>query len=189
MQQCVPHMCTSHVAALRLQTQPMARLWQPPMLCADGGVVAWDGGTTALPHGFAALRLEALRLICTVTKRLAHIGSEPQRFCTGDAVHLLCRALRLAPTCYRQFSLAAHPLGGPRAQLKVMGIFLKTAGDNPGSDTDIHLPEEFGRFAVLELELELAATMRYFAAVEGLSVHLSRDASCVLVRRAASWHC
>ena len=176
-------MCRSHVAALRLQTQTMARLCRPPMSRVDGGVVAWDGGTTELPQGFSTLRLEATRLICGVTKQLAQVGSEPQRFCTGDAAHLLCRALRLAPTCYRHFSLAARPLDGSPTQLKVMGISWNIAGEEPDSDTDIHVLEDFGSVA------GLAAAMGQFAAVEGLSVQLSPDASCILVRRAARRRC
>ena len=145
---------------------------------ADGGVVARDGGTTALPQGFTALRMQATRLICRVTKRLAHVGSEPQRFCTGNAVHLLCRALRLAPTCYRHFSLAAHPRERPCTRLRLVGV-LKTAGDEPGSNTNTYLHDDFGSSA------GLTAAMGQFAAVEGLSVQLSLDASCVIVRRAA----
>jgi len=139
-------------------------------------VVAWDGGITALPHGFAALRLEATRLIrCTVTELLAQGGSKPQRFCTGNPAHLLCRALCLAPACYRHFSLAVHPLDGSPTQLKVEGTVWVIA--EPGSDPANFTSEDFDSVACL------AAAMGQFAAVEGLNVQLSPDASCVIVRR------
>ncbi len=144
-----------------------------PSVTAGGGVVAWEGCTAALPRGFAALHLETSGLSCMVRKRLAHLVSEAQSTRTVDAVHLLCRALRLAPACYRHFLLSAPPLEGPRTQLKVMGTLL----GEPGSLTHTYVREEFDSAA------DLAAAMGQFASVEGLNVQLSPDASCVIVRR------
>ncbi len=98
-------------------------------------MVAGEHCATTFPQGFTALRLETNRLICTATKRLAHVGSGAQRSCTGNAVHLLCRALRLAPACYRQFAFAAYPREGPRrcrqTQLNIIG----NLRDEPGCNT------------------------------------------------------
>ena len=104
-------------------------------------------------------------------ERMAHVDSEAQRSCTGNAGQLLCRALRLAPAGYRQFSLAARK--GPRMRLKVMHNLLNELGvyAHEYSATD------FDSVAVL------AAAMGQFAAGEGLSVQLSPDASCVILRR------
>ena len=152
----------------------------PPLtiasITAGGGLVAWEGCTTALPQGFTALHLETSGLSCIVAKRLAYLVSEAQSTCTIDAVHLLCRALRLAPACYRRFSLSAHPLEGPRTQLKVMGTLLA----EPGSLTHTYVREEFDGVA------GLAAAMGDFAGVEGLNVQLSQDGSCIIVRRSGN---
>ncbi len=140
-------------------------------------MVAWESCATAFPRAFTALRLEANWLWCMVSKRLAHDGSGAQRSCTGDAVHLLCRALRLAPVCYRQFSFAAHLLDGRRNKLRVMGILLNNDEDEPGSHGHTYLRREFGSVA------DLAAAMGQFAGIEGLSVQLSLDACCIVVHR------
>ena len=104
-------------------------------------------------------------------ERMAHVGSEAQRSCTGNAGQLLCRALCLAPACYPQFSLAA--LKGPRMQLEIRDNLL----DEPGGYGHEYSATDFDSVA------GLAAAMGPFAAGEGLCVQLSPDASCVIVRR------
>jgi len=136
-------------------------------------MVAWEPCTTAFPQGFTALRLEANRLSWLASERMAHVGSEAQRACTGNAGQLLCRALRLAPACYRQFSLAAQPRKGPRMQLEIRDNLL----DEPGGYGHEYSATDFDSVA------GLAAAMGQFAPGEGLSVQLSPDASCVIVRR------
>ncbi len=107
-----PHCVAMHN---RSKSVPLDNLVCGP---AGEGMVAWEGCTTALPQGFTALRLETICLTCYTGKRLAHVGSEAQRSCTSNAVHLLCRALRLAPACYRQFSIAALPQTGRRCHVR-----------------------------------------------------------------------
>ncbi len=139
-------------------------------------MLAWEACTTQLPLGFTALRLESSCLFCSAEEGLAHAGTQAQRACTGNAVHLLCRALRLAPASYRRFSLAADE---PNAQLTVTGGVSVTDhdGDEPGAASASHAALQFGSIA------DLAVAMGQFAAAEGLEVQLLLGESCMLVRR------
>ncbi len=136
-------------------------------------MVAGERCTTIFPQGFTALRLEALRQLRLATGRLAHVG--PPRSCTGNAGHVLCRALRLAPACYREFSFTADALGGSRTVLRVSGDLF----DEPG----LHYHDSSDWNIVFNNAANLATAMGQFAAVEGLNVQLSPDASSVIVRR------
>ncbi len=91
-----------------------------------------------------------------------------------DTVHLLCRALRLAPACYRRFELAANK---PHAQVGVMGTLWATDDNESGSDTGVDIVgTEFDC-------ADLATAMGQFAAVESLSVQLSQDAPYMPLER------
>ncbi len=142
---------------------------------AGGNVLAWEACTTQFALGFSTLRLETNSLFCSAEEGLAHAGTQAQRACTQNAVHLLCRALRLAPQSYRRFLLAAD---GPNSQLTVTGGVLATESDEPVPDYDYDAAAEFGSIAAL------AAAMGQFAAAEGLEVQLLLDESCIVVRRA-----
>ena len=85
------------------------------MYCASGKLLAWRGEGTSLPLGFAALRMETFALRCVAMEA---VDSEARRRCTKDPVQLLCRALRMAPTCYRQFELVACQ---PDSALQITG--------------------------------------------------------------------
>ena len=92
----------------------------------------------------------------------------------GDAVHLLCRALHLAPAQYRQFVLAPDRL---RAHVEVMGFMLVADGEYRGVDHSSTVKADFSCVA------DLAVRMQQFADLQGLSVPLPRDECSIIVRR------
>jgi len=140
----------------------------------DEDIVAWEDCVTDLPQGFTALRLETNWLCCSAEEGLADVGTEAQRACTGHAVHLLCRALGLAPPSYRSFFLMA---ADRHAQLTVTGGVSLDDEDVSGPDYDRDAAAHFGSVA------GLAAAMRQYADAEGLSARLSADEQSVVVRR------
>ncbi len=137
-------------------------------------MLAWEGHGTTLPAGFAALRLDTnlLRLWVTERQPPAGPGSEALRDSTEPA-QLLCRALRLAPACYRGFELAADQLNEP---LKVFGHVSLPCGD-PGSYAWHAATADYHSIA------ELAAALQRFASAESVSVQLSPDEQSVIMRR------
>ncbi len=143
------------------------------MSSAGSGVVAWEGCTTSIPQGFATLCLETNGLHCKFDRGLALTGTEAQTCCTADAVHLLCRALRLAPKSYRHLELEADH---PRARLTLTGDVLMPRDDDE-PDPAFHVESIYHSVA------ELAAAMQQFAAAEGLSVHVSPDECSIIVSR------
>ncbi len=94
----------------------------------------------------------------------------------GNAVHLLCRALRRAPRRYEYIQLeAAKPLHN----LAVYGGVL-VAGREPGWDADSCVVTLYQSIA------GLAAAMEQFSLAEGLAVHVSLDECRIIVRRSNS---
>ncbi len=146
-------------------------------------MLAWAGRGTQLPLGFSALRMEMYRLHCWAEVRSSHAGRAYGRRCLTNPVHLLCRALRMAPSCYRRFELAAgyekiHIIGA--GCLHVLGRQHTTHGSKD----------------VFDSITSLAAAMLRYASAENLSVALSPDESAILVHRigedcfvgGAQWH-
>jgi len=135
-------------------------------------MLAWEGPGTRLPLGFTALRIEANDLWCTTKQTLPHdAGPEAEaRACTTDSVQLLCRALRLAPACYRRFELAVQQPHEP------ISIGKETRLMN-GDDGPDHKPTKFQSIAAV------AAAMRQFEAAEGVSVCLMPDERSVVIVR------
>ena len=85
---------------------------------AGVNALAWDGYVTHFPQGFCAICIESNSLHCYAEDGLRYVGTRAQRSCTEDAVHLLCRALQLAPRCYEHIELEASY---PRAYLTIRG--------------------------------------------------------------------
>ncbi len=140
---------------------------------ADGRLLAWEGRGTVLPLGFAALRMRTNDLLCTAVEILPdHVGPEVERAATADAVQLLCRALRLAPLCYRRIELMAAQ---PHKPLTITGEtrLLSATGGNIYCDRAVEWQSIAG----------LAAAMRRFEAAEGVSVCMTRDEQCIIVHR------
>ena len=84
---------------------------------AAGRLLDWEGRGTQLPAGFATLRVEASwSLHCWATERVPQPGQQAAgRRCINNPVHLLCRALRMAPASYRRFELTTVRQQGPLA--------------------------------------------------------------------------
>ncbi len=145
-----------------------------PRCVAGGKMLAWGGIGTGLHPDFVALRLEinCLRLMA-VEKPPPGVSAAAHRQCT-DPVHVLCRALRLAPATYRRFELAAAQ---PHAKLQIEAF----VSHHYDGCRDFR---NRGRTARFDSVTQLAAAMQRFAAAEGLAVQLSADQLDVVVRRA-----
>ena len=139
---------------------------------AAGGMHTWEGRGTKLPLGFSALRMEANYLHCWATERRPYPGHAAETRCLTKPVHLLCRALRMAPACYRCFELAAAYTERP----------LDIAGDSTvyAGDARRRYREDS---AVFDSIAGLAAAMQLVAPAEGLSVLLSPDERTIIVHR------
>jgi len=70
-------------------------------------MLGWEGCGTQLPLGFTTLHIQTKRLQCWAKIRLLASGRAAAERCIDNPVHLLCRALRMAPPCYQQFELVA----------------------------------------------------------------------------------
>ena len=132
---------------------------------------AWDGLGTPLPPGFAALRMETNWLRCHAMDEQPQAGPGPEATRRiADPGQLLCRALQLAPACYRRFELAAARLGQP---LEV-SFELSCGGDKEASD---------GASATYASVAELTAAMQRFASAESVSVRLSSNEQTIIMHR------
>jgi len=87
-------------------------------------------------------------------------------------VHLLCRALRMAPASYGRFELATAPENYP---LELIGGGTVWVGDQ-------RMPHNF-KTVTLDSAARLGAAMQHCAAAESLSVHMSPDKRRVIVVR------
>ena len=139
-------------------------------------MMGWQGRGTSLPAGFASLRAEVNTLQCSADVRLPGAGPVAQTLCGESALQLLCRALRLAPACYRRFELAAAQPAADNKQLRVLGDMTLTRGH--GSADHRSLAD-----AAFDSVAALGAAMAESAADEGLSVQLSPDEQSIVVRR------
>jgi len=137
------------------------------------GLVDWEGDGTALQWGFATLRMETNRVQWRATERLATLGQWAIGQYTTDPAELLCRALRLAPACYRHFELTA---AAPETPLELSSAVLLVWAAEP--ETTTH-----DRVASFDSVGELAAELRRCAQAEGLSVQLSQDERTVVLSR------
>ncbi len=136
--------------------------------------MAWEGHGTKLPRGFAGLRMRgASRLQLQAEERLPREPEEGGRSALEPA-QLLCRALRLAPACYRWFELAAAK---PEAPLMLMAMTSLRWDDMRASGM---------RMASFSGVAELAAALRRFAAAEGLVVCGAPGEASILMRRAGA---
>lgn len=137
----------------------------------------WAGRGTRLPPGFATARIETNRVGCWSLEPLPHTAQATEECCVANPVHLLCRALRMAPASYHRFELAAAQQSRP---LEIAGGGYVDVGEHetclsPSSNT-----------ATFDSIAGLAAAMRRFEAAEGLMVHVSPDEQTIFVRRVAA---
>jgi len=132
-------------------------------------LLSWTCCRTFLPAGCAVLRLEANRLSCNAEDQLTPSGAPSQRPRTRNPVQLLCRALSLAPECYRRFEVTAK---SPDEPLQVDSSVLL-----PSGVSETYPGMRFGTVAAL------AAAMGQFAAIERLSVHMSADERSIVVHK------
>ena len=146
-----------------------------PVATAAGRMLAWDARGTRLPLGFTALRMQTNWLQCWAVARLPHTEPAAEGRCLNHPVHLLCRALRMAPACYRRFELAAaehdakvHILGGGTIHM------------------DGKERTHRGTATTCRNLSKLASEMRRYAAAEGLSVHVLPDGCSIVVHRVGS---
>jgi len=130
---------------------------------------AWEGVGTELPPGFATLRLETNALYCSAEEKLRRAGREA--YCPDEPTQLLCRAMRLAPECYRRIEVAAAQ---PNKALTVRSNIILLCTDNNQSH---HRDATFASVA------ELAAAMQRCESAEGVKVCLTPDARNVVVVR------
>ena len=145
----------------------------PPLFRADGDKLASAGCGTNLPMGFTTLRVETNQLHCYATGRPQQAEpAEAQGLLDRNPVQLLCRALRLAPACYRRFELAARHPDAP-LQLSGAAVVVRTKQQPQRSRGDV----TFGSAA------ELGAAMRQCAAAEGLAVHVLPDERGIAICR------
>ena len=137
-------------------------------------MISWTGRGTRLPLGFETLRMETNWLHCQANEQLLpHAGADDlQHPRTKDSVELLCRALQLAPACYRRFELATPQPDEPL--ILESEIILKC-----GDEQEKHAGDAVGFVSVAGL----AAAMRRFAAAESLRVLMSSDERSVIVHR------
>ena len=132
---------------------------------------AWQGDGTNLAWGFAAVRIETNHLECEAKEGPLLAGSGAAARRTAHPLQLLCRALRLAPTSYRRFEIAAAQPDAP------ISVFSVTEGNSALYQLDLHQADTF------ECVAELAAEMRPFAVRESISVSLSEDERVVTLGR------
>ena len=142
-----------------------------------GGDMRWEGHGTDLPLGFSAVRMETNRLECYVNEWLPYHDVRPGELDIKDPVRTLCRALRLAPACYRSFEIA--PYNNASDELHVP-LQIKGCG---------HLTHLDGQWttrwstADFDSIVDLAAVMQRFAAAECLDVRVSLATQSIIVRR------
>ena len=146
---------------------------------AGGSVLDWGGRETNLPLGFAVLRLQANSLWCYAS--VPFVAPSSRGHHSDDAVQMLCRALRMAPACYRHIELVA---ADEEQRLDLVGGHHVWFEDQAYLDS-IEAEANFDSIA------ELAAAMRHIAlaGVPELSVLLSSDERTIIVHRIESHAC
>ena len=137
-------------------------------------MLAWAGRGTSLPAGFAALRMETNWLQCHAEETMPHGELVPKTFRAQHPVQLLCRALRLAPACYRRFELTArHPDTPLEITSGIVSVYVYGNNEHKASGGGA---AKFGSVA------KLAVAMRRFANAEGLIVQYLPDDQSIVVR-------
>ena len=149
----------------------MARCSARSFAVAAGTLLSWGSHRTRLPLGFAALRMEAHRLHCWAEEESSEASAAHGRRCLENPVHLLCRALRMAPLCYRRFELAAAC-----DKIHIAGAGMLITGNRPAQ-------HHHGPDATFDSITGLAAAMLRYAFAEGLCLEVSSDERTIIVRR------
>lgn len=163
-------------AACKVQATVVCFAHHPRLELAGGTVLEWGGRETTLPLGFDVLRLQSNGLQCYASEDVPFGAPADAGHHFGDAVQLLCRALRMAPACYRRIELgAAHQ----EQRLEIVGgrhMYVGAKRVYCGS------PEKEANFDGIA---ELAAAMQHYAHTEvpKLSVLVSPDERTIVVHR------
>ena len=135
-------------------------------------MLSWEGRGTRFPLGFTTLRIEANALLCVAMERTPQAGVAVAKRCVKNPVHLLCRALRMAPASYRRFELTATRQHLP---LHIIGGGHMSVGDR--------MTRVKGRSVTFDSIADLAVAMRQYAAAESLSVHVLPDERSIVIDR------
>ena len=132
----------------------------------------WQGDGTDLARGFSTIRMVTNQWECSAKEGPPLAGSAATA-CDAVGIHplqLLCRSLRLAPTSYRRYEIAARsytPL--------IVAADLRADGDgnqaNPRKVAGFHSVAEF------------AVALRPSATKEGLSVQMLAHEQIVVLSR------
>ncbi len=133
----------------------------------------WQGDGTDLAWGFAAIRMMTNQLECLAMEGPPLAGSAAMACRSTHPLQLLCCTLRLAPTSYRRYEIAALS----NATMIVM------ADIHADQDGDRNHYRDVAKFRSVA---ELAAGLRPFAAKEGISVQLMADEQVVVLSRDAA---
>ena len=143
---------------------------------AEGEMVAWEGDGTDITWGFAAIRVETGRMQCIAEEQ--PLDDQPGACTrqTTDPVQLLCRALRLAPACYRRLELKPDKWDMPFCIGGEM-YYDWMDRDNAYDRLYANTPASFDSIS------ELAAALQRCAAAEGLTVHCRLDELIVVLSR------
>jgi len=132
----------------------------------------WEGRGTRFPPGFTTMRIETNSLWCWATERTPQPGSAAAKRCMNSPVHLVCRALRMAPACYCRFELTAKR---QHLALQIFGGGIVHVGGRKTLHKD--RSSTFGSIS------DLAAAMQQYAAAESLSVHVLPEERSIVVDR------
>jgi len=144
---------------------------------AAGDMIAWEGRGTQLPPGFVALRMHTNSVRSWANEWYPDDFTKDRFTLTTNPAQLLCRALRLAPSCYRRFELRAAQ---PAVSLFVeANVWLK---HSRGGCVERHTSP----VASFETVAQFAAALQQCTDAEGVSVSLSPNERSVIIDRAWS---
>jgi len=137
-----------------------------------GEMVAWEGDYTNLNWDYAACRMETQSVRFEVTEWLPSAASEAEAgmHCCTDPVHLLCRAMRMAPASCDRFELA---VARPNAPLRLEADVTVCWGARTATAVNHARRNQKVSFDSIA---ELATALRIYAAAEGVSVFSPPDA-------------
>ena len=137
-------------------------------------MAAWKGRGNVLPQSFAALRVETNQLWIQSHERFSGPDAHTcQLHSATDPVQLLCRAVRLAPACYRRFVWTAADPAEPlhvnaAVRLSLDGM---SAGRHPSTT------------ATFECVKHLDAAVQQCAIEEHVNVSVSPDERSIVIIR------
>ncbi len=132
----------------------------------------WEGRGTVFPPGFTTMRIETTSLLCWATERTPQPVPVAAGRCMKNPVHLLCRALRMAPACYCRFELTAKR---QHLALHIFGGGIIHAGDRKNLHKD--------RSVKFDSIADLAVAMLRYAAAESLRVRVLPDGQSIVIDR------